>query len=614
MKFKCSQSYCVPQSYLCNGRWDCPHGHDEDQESCKNLVHCVGMLKCKQTLNTCVHVGSICNGFLDCEQGEDESLCELEHVTCPRDCDCLALGIHCESTFPFGLMHKNPFLAVSIINSTAEEYIFLSFLTGIKHFAFSNSSVEKTCGVQLPHSIISLALQFNHISQLEKYCIKSLSNLMKVHFDYNKITEIQSHSFTNLAKLKSIGLSYNPVSSIAKDFVSNTSSLEVLFLQHIQLTFLSEQSFDAVFPRVVIVTNYSLCCVIPANATCTSTIPWYVSCKQLFSGEIPKIASIVVSVILVVLSVTSLTLNKFAKQSNVTYKKISHLHFAVDLICSVFLTILWIRDNSLSENVLDITFWRLSVLCNVTFQLMLSFAIFTQLSSLLLATSRLMVVVHPMESKFKNGSFASKCIACLAGLGCGLSVSIGLTVALTIQEIPNSVCSPFADPTKSAIVITFIVVFTTVTQCISGIVIAVLHILLVCKLRITQQAVARSFSIRNAGLITQVSLLSSSFILCWYSTNAVNLTMLFSERFPLELIDWTSVLVMPLYSILTSVILNGNLAKKQCESTQKKFNIGSDHHQKMKDTLYLLNQSVTQIHLALMPVHLNQLQPQNLQK
>ncbi len=571
MKFKCSQSYCVPQSYLCNGRWDCPHGHDEDQESCKNLVHCVGMLKCKQTLNTCVHLGSICNGFLDCEQGEDESLCELEYVKCPKDCDCLALAIHCESIFPFFLLHNNPFLAVSIFNSsTAEEYNILAFLSGIRHFAFSNSSFEQICGLELPNSVISLSLQFNHISELEKCCLNSLYNLMKVHLDYNKIAVIQSYSFTNLPKLKSIGLSYNPISSIAKDFVSKTSSLEVLFLQHIQLTFLSKLSFDSVFPRVVVVTNYSLCCVIPANATCTSTSPWYVSCKQVFSGELSRIVSILASVILVVLGIISFALNKFAEQSNETYEKISYFLCAVDLICSVFLTILWIRDSFLSENMMNTTFWKNSVSCKVSFLLIFSFVIFTQLSSLLLATSRLMVVVHPMEYKFKKGSFVIKCIACLIGLGCTVSFSIALTAALTMQEIPNSICSPFADPTKSAIFVTFIVVFTTVTQCTSGIVITVLHILLVCKLRKRQQAVARSNTIRNAGLITQVSLLSASFILCWHSTNAVNLTMLFSERFPLELIDWTTVLVMPLYSFLTSLILNGNLAKKHCESRQKK--------------------------------------------
>ncbi len=140
MKFKCSQSYCIPWSYLCNGRWDCPHGEEEHQQSCKQLLHCVGMFKCKHKTNMCIHLGSICNGFIDCEQGEDESLCELEHMKCPQGCDCLALSIYCDSVNQFSLWQNYPFLAASIYNSPSLKHeSFLCSFDKIKVFTLHNS-------------------------------------------------------------------------------------------------------------------------------------------------------------------------------------------------------------------------------------------------------------------------------------------------------------------------------------------------------------------------------------------------------------------------------------------------------------------------------------------
>ena len=38
--FKCTAVYCIPWSYVCNGRWDCQRGEDESicnkNETCKN--------------------------------------------------------------------------------------------------------------------------------------------------------------------------------------------------------------------------------------------------------------------------------------------------------------------------------------------------------------------------------------------------------------------------------------------------------------------------------------------------------------------------------------------------------------------------------------------------
>ena len=47
LMFKCASSYCIPWSYVCNGKWDCPGGYDEIEKSCQK--HCRNMYKCVRT-------------------------------------------------------------------------------------------------------------------------------------------------------------------------------------------------------------------------------------------------------------------------------------------------------------------------------------------------------------------------------------------------------------------------------------------------------------------------------------------------------------------------------------------------------------------------------------
>ena len=61
MKFKCPGYYCIPWGYVCDGKWDCPHGLDESQEDiCVNQRQCFNMFKCKNSI-ICIHLNDICN-------------------------------------------------------------------------------------------------------------------------------------------------------------------------------------------------------------------------------------------------------------------------------------------------------------------------------------------------------------------------------------------------------------------------------------------------------------------------------------------------------------------------------------------------------------------------
>ncbi len=62
-KFKCKLSYCIPWAYVCDSKWDCPHGEDESSEQfCFQMGHCQNTFKCRNTKHMCMQLANVCDG------------------------------------------------------------------------------------------------------------------------------------------------------------------------------------------------------------------------------------------------------------------------------------------------------------------------------------------------------------------------------------------------------------------------------------------------------------------------------------------------------------------------------------------------------------------------
>ena len=119
--FKCFDSYCIPWSYVCDGKWDCPKGDDElNNPVCDREKVCINMYKCSQTSQKCIHIGNVCDMNYDCSLGDDEDLCKMKNIKCPLNCYCLILAIDCRSVSEliFKADNQYPFLSVHMSNTT----------------------------------------------------------------------------------------------------------------------------------------------------------------------------------------------------------------------------------------------------------------------------------------------------------------------------------------------------------------------------------------------------------------------------------------------------------------------------------------------------------------
>ena len=135
MMFKCPLSFCIPFSYLCDGKWDCIYGYDEHNLTCLNHKPCINLFKCRQS-HTCLHVHNLCDNMIHCPFHDDELLCELKNVQCPHTCKCVALAIMCTNVpcLVNPMWQKLPYHAVFIIGS--ESSFTKTFVTGFHMFTF----------------------------------------------------------------------------------------------------------------------------------------------------------------------------------------------------------------------------------------------------------------------------------------------------------------------------------------------------------------------------------------------------------------------------------------------------------------------------------------------
>ena len=145
---KCQYSYCVPWSYVCDGKWDYPWGYDESictiRESCKR------MYKCRNTTYTCLHLANVCDGKNDCPLGDDEQLCKLKNVYCLPHCQCLLLAISCQDIDMQYMISFNfyQFSSVTIIHCNIVSInSLLKETNNVISLRLIGNNIERVCGL-----------------------------------------------------------------------------------------------------------------------------------------------------------------------------------------------------------------------------------------------------------------------------------------------------------------------------------------------------------------------------------------------------------------------------------------------------------------------------------
>ncbi|KAF8781481.1 G-protein coupled receptor GRL101 like protein [Argiope bruennichi] len=216
---KCPESYCIPTIYVCDGKWDCIGGGDE--EEC-DRYSCPGQYKCYNK-SSCLPLNKLCDGIRNCPHGDDELLCDL---TCPEKCMCVGLFVSCMRQNSSMLPHNLP-----------QEVRKLDFSFNRLDLLKTDFSKYWTLG--------ELILQYNYLTILPPKRFMHLKNLYKLDLSHNRLTFIASSAFAGLTNVRLLILENNPtITEIEPEAFNGLSNLPTLNLTGISLNVLRKTTFN----------------------------------------------------------------------------------------------------------------------------------------------------------------------------------------------------------------------------------------------------------------------------------------------------------------------------------------------------------------------------------
>ncbi len=446
---KCVMFYCVPFMYVCNGKWDCPDGTDEGVE-CRLPRSCEHLSRCKNS-QKCIHLTEICDGVKNCYFKDDEFLCHMMSAMCPKTCQCLASSVLCSDSVIDPSHSLDKFFSVILLNST---FFRNSTLKGSLHDAgilhISHSEVSDiSLLLQRKVNLLFLDCSWNNIQKVHDCSFEKESQTKIVKADNNKIDHVSRNAFQNVPSLIALNLSCNPLTYFSDDAIRQSSSICFISMKYIDLNDISHMMFKEISFDVFETQNFRLCCVIHNDTICTTQIPWSSSCSNLLLNTSIKVVFFVMSSLILLLNIVSIifqvvVINKNRDDSNAFSRSV-----CVANVCAfasvVYLSFLWIADLVYTNDfVLNEETWRSSISCYAAFSIILWFSLAHPFLLLFISLSRLMVVYHPLSTKFKESRFVIKCMSalCLLGLVLSFSSTLGTWGETADAQLPNSLCSP----------------------------------------------------------------------------------------------------------------------------------------------------------------------------
>lgn len=555
-KYKCTNSYCIPFSYLCDGKWDCPEGDDEPT-SCRSNQICSYQFKCKRTANRCLHLGDVCDSVMDCPHADDEDMCELSHITCPTGCGCLAFAIICPGVSNvFASATSYPHVYFSFQNITDMQFIVLQ-QTAAKALFLSlyQCNLSFTDNDIYPHDLLLINVSLSSLKTLFKSHLSPLLSLKILSITDNEITSIESFAFTSNLNLTLLVLSQNPLTHLPDKIFSDKTCVKAIYVVNVPLIVVSLDVFSITNLKVLNTNSYHLCCTVLPSTKCTETLPWYFSCQPLLLNSPLKINFITISVVIVVFNVFAVCLNVGTRKHGKIFSMIASAVSMNNFLFSVYLGFVWGADINFKENFSSKEeMWRSGFPCYFAHFTFLAHLLHSQLNTILLSLSRLRVVASPMKSKFKKFSYVRNLI-CLATLvSIMLAFFVTIIVYFAVEILSSNFCMPLVDPSDESVTIKIITSVVATSLIAAPIVVIILHFQLALEFQKTAKNLPQQKPPQTPRLtvflIVQLVLLTFVHILSCFTTSAICVTLMILSRYPVQLVPWTIVAVMPIKSLV----------------------------------------------------------------
>ena len=554
--YKCPGYYCIPWNYVCDGKWDCPYGHDElGIHGCGPTRTCKQMFKCWNS-QVCIHMFDICNNFKDCPKKDDEAMCELRDVNCPRMCKCLNFAVMC-TVIPKNekFFFNSPLVSFHFVSTNINSLKFLDKAKFLAVLNVSHNSITSICdSVHKLNKLKIIDVSSNYISQISSRCFSGFEKLHLIRFSRNKLIHILEELFYNLDEIASLDVSQNELNVISKNSFHNVTRILRLILFGNPLATIDSNIFAGLYVSNVITDSFQICCITSRETFCSADKPLHISCSTLLPDLSVKVATVSISLSILTLNVLSILINiitfKNIKEGELYATIVSSINI-VDILYGIYLFITWAMDFHYGKDfILHYFQWKINFLCQISFVLLLSFSLLNPYLLCILSLARLMVIKYPLNSKFRSPSFVLKCILC----GNATLFVLCLSILISLKTMPTSFCSPFIDPSSSRSQIKFTSVFVALIQFVAFMFTCVVYYSIMKSLSNKDYIMQIRHKTTCKNIALQFVLLTSSNLCSWFPSSIIFVMSLFLIKYPFKLLVWTTVAVMPTNSVVNPLI------------------------------------------------------------
>ena len=360
--FKCNNSYCIPISYICDGKNDCPDR--EDEIACEMFV-CPGLYRCKAT-TICISQSSVCDGTSDCPDKDDEDNCYT--YLCHEHCICNNYQIRCNDRSLFKIPSVMTNQVYIIFKGNA---LILQNDTLLGHYKLQVLDISFNKLELLPprcfdslHSLVVMNLSNNNLRYLEP-----LNNTKLQTFDisYNLLQRLTHGVFVKASVLKRVVISNNKIHTIEEN-IFGYIKLNLLDIQKnaISLGKINIHAFDLMKNiDILFVDDQHVCCYVPQYGSCVAPTQAWLSCKHLLLNTFIRSMCWFFGAASTILNALSIYLqtNSYLSKNNSITLLIVNLHFS-DLCMGIYLLVISIIDYlSFGSYYLYHFMWSRGILC-----------------------------------------------------------------------------------------------------------------------------------------------------------------------------------------------------------------------------------------------------------
>ena len=565
--YKCPSHYCIPWNYVCDGKCDCPSGTDE-LNRCGVNRKCSRMYKCKNS-EICIHLSSTCDSLYDCPYGGDEIYCGSTGLHCPSNCKCLLVTLLCLDTsitnefLLFNISYDVAFFeGIPISYGTLNNLLQKNFLN-VKLLTIKKCSLTKVClSRSLLTSSLSIDLSHNLATTLHVNCFYDLFEIMWINLDGNLISTIESNAFSNLLSLKYLRLVDNKLLKVAKSFLINCNKIILLSLETISQSKVDENAFVSSNPMFLFTKDFRLLCIITHQTKCNIQVPWYKSCSAFFFNKPLKLLTISFSVFILFLNVMLICIRTCSTKEKLNISSsfatlVAALHVP-DIIWGLYPLNLFIPEVQYGDNYIwHEEEWKRSSFCYLNNFFALTFHLLSPLSIGLFTFARLMVVLYPLNSKFRHRYLSLKLISGTNILVETISALITIVLRLLKIPLPFRLCNFSINPSsmKRSPVSVYAWVIGIYQFSVLGSII-IMYSKLVLSLTNSQRQLKPGTKKEKSlkPLFKQILILTVSSVLCWVPLNTISISIRFMEKFSIEMVIWITVLAGSMNSMIYPLI------------------------------------------------------------